>query len=65
MVTTPVGRARKVAAYRAGDHVKRRILLAGDHLGFPSVDGAEESGLWAAQIIVDNAAESANVAARL
>lgn len=45
---SPVGRARAVAAYRAGHRGSERVLLAGDYLSAPYTEAAVESGQWAA-----------------
>ncbi len=44
----PVGRAGAIARYRETCDPSRRVVLAGDYMGFPYVEGAAESGLWAA-----------------
>ncbi|MDR0416737.1 MAG: FAD-dependent oxidoreductase [Propionibacteriaceae bacterium] len=46
---SPVGRAKAVAAYRAGWIATRRVLLAGDYTGLPWTDSAAASGQWAAE----------------
>ena len=44
---TPPGRCRNIQAYRS-DSAEKKIFLAGDYMGTPNVEGAVESGLWAA-----------------
>ncbi len=52
-VCTPPGRCRTIKAYRESDvDSDRKVFLAGDYLGTPNVEGAVESGLWAARQIV-------------
>lgn len=50
VASTPVGRCRDLRLYRAAQE-SRRILLAGDYMGAPNVEGAVESGCWAARDI--------------
>jgi len=47
---TPPGRCRNIKAYRESA-ASKRILLAGDYMGAPNMEGAVESGLWAARQI--------------
>lgn len=47
---TSVGRCRDLQAYRAQGS-RGRVLMAGDYMGAPNVEGAVESGLWAARTI--------------
>ncbi len=49
---SPVGRSRVIAEYRKHVPPNARVLLAGDYLGTPSVDGAAATGLWAAERIL-------------
>ncbi|MDO3380094.1 protoporphyrinogen/coproporphyrinogen oxidase [Geoalkalibacter halelectricus] len=49
---TPVGRCRDLRIYRAHTG-PRRVWLAGDYMGSPNLEGAVESGLWAARAIAD------------
>lgn len=48
---SPPGRSRAIAAYRAGWTAQERVLLAGDYLGMPCIEGAAETGAWAADCI--------------
>ncbi len=50
---SPVGRSRLVADYKAGWTPERRIILAGDYLGFPFTDSAAHTGKWAAEKILE------------
>ena len=50
---SPVGRSRLVADYKAGWSPERRIILAGDYLGFPFTDSAAHTGKWAAEKILE------------
>jgi len=67
MPVLEVGKAKRVRDYRVqrdrfitrrvvlagGDAARtRRVVLAGDYLGFPCTDGAAETGLWAAKHIL-------------
>lgn len=51
---SPVGRSSLIADYRAGWTPGRRILLAGDYVGFPYTDSAAHSGKWAAEKILQH-----------
>jgi oxygen-dependent protoporphyrinogen oxidase len=48
------GRAQAIATYRA--EATGRVILAGDYLGFPASEGALESGLWAADRLLEGVA---------
>ena len=47
---TPPGRLRDVRRYRAT--AAGRVVLAGDHMGFPWTDSAAETGRWAAGAVL-------------
>ncbi len=48
---SPIGRSKDLATYRKELPATRRILLAGDYMGFPYTDSAAYTGKWAAQKI--------------
>ncbi len=52
MPKSPVGRSRSIAKYRSNLPPESRVLLAGDYMGTPSIDGAAGTGAWAAEQIL-------------
>lgn len=51
---SPVGRARNLRLYRqATAGTVRRVLMAGDYMSCPWTDGSAESGVWAANSIIE------------
>ncbi len=48
---SPIGRSRNISSYRRSMPAARRVVLAGDYMSMPFVEGAAESGLWAASQI--------------
>lgn len=49
---SPVGRSRSLAEYRK-THSASRVLLAGDYMGMPHFESAIETGMWAADRIIE------------
>ncbi|MBJ7312903.1 protoporphyrinogen/coproporphyrinogen oxidase [Rugamonas sp. CCM 8940] len=47
-----VGRARAIGAYRAALKPDQRVLLAGDYMSAPTIEGAAFSGKWAASTLL-------------
>lgn len=54
MPYTPVGRTEAVKKYRNSRTASNRILLAGDYLGLPWTDSAAQTGMWAANTLLQN-----------
>lgn len=50
---SPIGRSQAVFAYRRGVNPSRRVILAGDYLGFPYTDSTAYTGKWAAEKIIE------------
>jgi protoporphyrinogen/coproporphyrinogen III oxidase len=49
---SPVGRSRAILAYRASCSPTQKIILAGDYLSSPTTEGAAQSGIWAADLLL-------------
>lgn len=49
---SPVGRSRDLAEYRKSRSSARPVLLAGDYMGLPHFESAIETGMWAADQII-------------
>jgi oxygen-dependent protoporphyrinogen oxidase len=49
---SPVGRSRAIRAYRQSCSQNQKIVLAGDYMGAPTTEGAAESGMWAANLLL-------------
>jgi len=54
LAMSPVGRNRKVAQYRQSVNGSTKVLLAGDYMGVSFLEGAAETGKWAAQSVIKN-----------
>ena len=52
MPYTPIGRAKAVKEYCDTRNKNNRMWLAGDYLGFPWTDSAAQTGLWAANQVL-------------
>ncbi len=52
MPCTPIGRAKAVKEYRDTRNKNHKIWMAGDYLGFPWTDSAAQTGLWAADQVI-------------
>lgn len=50
---SPIGRSKAIKSYRKNNG-HQKILLAGDYLSMPFTEGAVESGLWAANQILNS-----------
>ena len=47
-----VGRSKSIQNYRSKTTTKSNIFLAGDYMGMPFIEGAAETGKWAASQII-------------
>jgi oxygen-dependent protoporphyrinogen oxidase len=56
---SPVGRATGILRYRRAWRPEQRVVLAGDYLGMPFIDGAAETADWAAERIIRATAKRA------
>ncbi len=56
LAMTPVGRIRMVARYRQSVNGSTKVFLAGDYMGMPYIEGAAETGKWAALSMMKNLA---------
>jgi protoporphyrinogen/coproporphyrinogen III oxidase len=51
---SPIGRSRAIRAYRESCLPSQKVVLAGDYLSVPTTEGAAQSGLWAAELLLAN-----------
>ncbi|MGV8894728.1 MAG: protoporphyrinogen/coproporphyrinogen oxidase [Burkholderiaceae bacterium] len=49
---SPVGRSRAIGAYRRPCSPAQQVTLAGDYLSIPTTEGAAQSGIWAANLLL-------------
>jgi oxygen-dependent protoporphyrinogen oxidase len=47
------GRSKQIAQYRKRINHSTKVLLAGDYMGMPFMEGAAETGKWAAQSVIN------------